>query len=91
MDAIEHRKKLIVASEFAMKQLEKLITQEIDLTALDPEKAKQAAQGKIEAIQGYDKILGIISDQTLIIEAEEIAAKGGVKATFSGVEDRIKK
>ena len=49
MDFKKERQRIIDSAQVALKQLDKLIQQDIDLTALDPEKAKAAAQGKIEA------------------------------------------
>lgn len=90
-DSIKEREKLVASCMNAIKELDKVINQEIQLDELDPEKAKQAAQGKIEAIQGYDRILGIISQQLITIENERNAKEGKSQAAaFSGVEGRAK-
>ena len=90
-NSINEREKLVASSRKALIELDKVINQEIDLIELDVEKAKIATQGKIEAIQGYDKILGIISQQLIQIENERNAKEGTGKAkSFSGVEDRLK-
>ena len=91
MDSVVERKKLIKASSRALVELNKLIIQEIDLDELDPEKAKAAAQGKIEAIKGYSEILGIIAEQEIMIENESDTEEGKGKATsFAGVETRAR-
>ena len=90
MDSIKYREGYVKSLEEALTQLDKLIVQEIILEELDPEKAKQAAQGKIEAAIGYNKILTMISEQLILIEDERNAKEGTGKAkSFSGVEDRI--
>ncbi len=67
-----------------MKELDKLILQEINLDELDPEKAKQAAQGKIEAIEGSFKILQRIEEET---EVTGTSVKN--EKSFFGVEAKI--
>lgn len=70
-------------------ELDKLINQTIDLTELDPERAKQAAQGKIEAIQGSFDIINKIDELNAILDdSPNKNAKG--ESIFSGVENRIK-
>ena len=55
---------------------------------LEPEKAKAAAQGKIEAIEGSFKILQRIQEELALMEDEkEVADK---KKDFFGVETRSK-
>lgn len=71
----------------ALGQLDKLIRQNIDLEALDPEKAKAAAQGKIEAIQGSLEILKVIQQ---IEEMDKEVEQTKEKKDFFGVESRIK-
>ena len=85
MDIKKERERIVESAGVALKQLDKLINQNIDLTALDPEKAKAAAQGKIEAIEGSFKILERI--------AGELEASGETDTSndFFGVENRIKK
>ena len=78
----------IRSAKKALKELDKLIRQDIDLTALDPEKAKAAAQGKIEAIAGYFKILETIAEKSGIsfgAEAQQSTSKP------MSVEGRIKR
>ena len=62
MDYKHERKRIIESSQLALEQLDKLIRQNIDLEELDPEKAKAAAQGKIEAIQGSLEVLKVIQE-----------------------------
>ena len=84
----ERIKKLIKSSEKALLELDKLINQTIDLSELDPERAKQAAQGKIEAIQGSFDIINKIDELNAILEdSSNINAKK--ESIFSGVENRI--
>lgn len=91
MDSIKRRTGLIKSLERALVQLDKLIVQEINLEELDPEKAKAAAQGKIEAAKGFVEMLGMISEQQITIENEQNAAEGKTKGgAFTGVEDRSK-
>ena len=68
----------------ALKQLDKIIRQDIDLTELDPEKAKAAVQGKKEAFE-YSLA---ITDRI----AEELAEKDQTKKNdFGGfAEERAK-
>ena len=86
MDFKKERERIVASAEIALKQLDKLIRQDIDLTALDPEKAKAAAQGKIEAIEGSFKILQRIHEELSTLEE-----KTESKNDFFGVETRIKK
>ena len=71
----------------ALSQLDKLIRQNIDLDELDPEKAKAAAQGKIEAIQGSLEILKVIQQ---VEEMDKEVEQTKEKKDFFGVESRIK-
>ena len=87
MDAKKRRKQIIDSSHKALEQLDKLIRQNIDLAELDPEKAKAAAQGKIEAIEGSLKILQVIAE---VEEMDREVTEINPKDTFFGVEGRIK-
>ena len=80
MDAKQRRIQIIKSSQKALDQLDKLIVQNIDLEELDPEKAKAAAQGKIEAIEGSLRILNVIS------EVEAMDAEVSTETGWSGVE-----
>ena len=86
MDAKKRRKQIINSSHQALEQLDKLIRQNIDLSELDPEKAKAAAQGKIEAIEGSLKILQVIAE---IEEMDKEVSEINPKDTFLGVESRV--
>ena len=86
MDAKKRRKQIISSSHKALEQLDKLIRQNIDLSELDPEKAKAAAQGKIEAIEGSLKILQVIAE---IEEMDKEVSEINPKDTFLGVESRV--
>ena len=86
MDAKKRRKQIINSSHKALEQLDKLIRQNIDLSELDPEKAKAAAQGKIEAIEGSLKILQVIAE---IEEMDKEVSEINPKDTFLGVETRV--
>jgi uncharacterized Fe-S cluster-containing radical SAM superfamily enzyme len=81
---MDRRKRIIDASEKALVELEKVIKQNIDLSELDPEKAKTAAQAKWVAIEDSLKIIEKIEELT--------SKKENVKTnkTFLGVEERIK-
>ena len=83
--AKQERQRIIKSSQKALKELDKLIIQEIDLGELDPEKAKAAAQGKIEAIEGSLKILKVIAE----IEAIDVESTVDSDKAFSGVENFI--
>ncbi len=85
MDLKKERERIVKSAEVALKQLDKLIVQNIDLSELDPEKAKAAAQGKIEAIEGSFKILQRIGEEVAMLEE-----KKENKTDFFGVEGRIK-
>jgi len=87
MDYKKERKRIIASSKLALSQLDKLIRQNIDLDELDPEKAKAAAQGKIEAIQGSLQILKVIQE---IEEMDREVEETKKKKDFFGVESRIK-
>lgn len=87
MDYKKERKRIIESSKAALKQLDKLILQNIDLEELDPEKAKAAAQGKIEAIQGSLQILKVIQE---VEDMDKEVEKSSEKKEFFGVESRIK-
>ncbi len=87
---VKKRVELVDACKNALTELKKVINQEIDLDTLDPEKAKAAVQGKIEAATGYDKILSMITLQLIAIENERSAISGETKKkSFSGIEDKI--
>ena len=81
---MDRRKRIIEAAEKALVELEKVIKQNIDLSELDPEKAKTAAQAKWVAIEDSLKIIEKIEELT--------SKKENVKTnkTFLGVEERIK-
>ena len=61
---MDRRKRIIDASEKALVELEKVIKQNIDLSELDPEKAKTAAQAKWVAIEDSLKIIEKIEELT---------------------------
>lgn len=86
MDFEKERKRIIKSAQLALKQLDKLIIQNIDLDELDPEKAKAAAQGKIEAIEGSFKILQRVQEELASFDDE----KTDKKDSFFGVETRVK-
>jgi len=81
---MDRRKRIIEAAEKALIELEKVIKQKIDLSELDPEKAKTAAQAKWVAIEDSLKIIEKIEELT--------SKKENVKSNkaFLGVEERIK-
>jgi hypothetical protein len=81
---MDRRKRIIDAAEKALIELEKVIKQNIDLSELDPEKAKTAAQAKWVAIEDSLKIIEKIEELT--------SKKENVKSNkaFLGVEERIK-
>ena len=79
---MDRRKRIIEAAEKALIELEKVIKQKIDLSELDPEKAKTAAQAKWVAIEDSLKIIQKIEE--LNTNDKKDAAK------FLGVEDRLK-
>ena len=87
MDYKKERQRIIKSSKAALFQLDKLILQDINLEELDPEKAKAAAQGKIEAINGSLEILKVIQE----IEAmdQEVSTEKEAQSFF-GVETRVK-
>lgn len=84
MDPKQRRKKIIQSAQKALDELDKLITQTIDLEELDPEKAKAAALGKIESIEGSLKILNVIA------EIEAMDAEVTDEKVFGGVESFMK-
>ena len=88
MDAKEESKRIIKSSKRALKELDKVINQNIELMELDPERTKQVVQGKIEAIEGSFKILNLIQEE----EEKLIENKDGKeKKDFFGVENRARK
>ena len=86
MDFKKERERIVESAKFALNQLDKLIKQDIDLAELDPEKAKAAAQGKIEAIEGSFKILQRIQEELSVLEEN----KPKESKDFFGVESRVK-
>ena len=64
-----------------------MIVQNIDLDELDPEKAKAAAQGKIEAIEGSFRILQRIQEEMDMLDEKVTEEK---KDSFFGVENFVK-
>lgn len=87
MTAKERRVKIIDSSQKALDQLDKLITQNIDLDVLDPEKAKAAAQGKIEAIEGSLRILNVVAT----LEEMDKETNLDELKTYGGPEDILNK
>lgn len=87
MDFKQQREGIISSAEFALKQLDKLIRQNIDLAELEPEKAKAAAQGKIEAIEGSFRILKLIQEELALLEDKSNEKED--KKSFFGVEGRV--
>ena len=88
MDSKKETERIIASSKIALKQLDKLITQEIDKNEVDPEKVKIATQGKIEAVEGSFKILQLIQDQEA--KLQEVDKEDKQKKEFFGVESKIK-
>ena len=86
MDYKKERQRIIASSKKALLQLDKLIIQNIDLEVLDPEKAKAAAQGKIEAINGSLTILKVIQE----VESMDEEVKGKDTTDFLGVETMVR-
>ena len=86
MDFKKERERIVESAKFALGQLDKLIKQDINLVELDPEKAKAAAQGKIEAIEGSFKILQRIQEELATLEEN----KPKDNNDFFGVESRVK-
>lgn len=82
MDPKKERQRIIKSAKNALKELDKVINQNIDLGELDPEKAKAAVQGKIESIEGSLKILNVIAE----IEAMDADASKSDEKAFLGVE-----
>lgn len=89
INIVSERNRLISGAKKALDELNKIINQDIDLEELDVEKAKIATQGKIEAIQGFDRVLSIIEQQQILVENELNEASGN-KSSFSGVENMSK-
>jgi|TARA_Y100000813_G_scaffold30472_1_gene19312 hypothetical protein len=80
---MSRKQRVIDAAEKALIELEKVITQKINLKELDPEKAKISAQAKWVAIDDSLKIIEKI-EQLSENKEEKKSQK------FLGVEDRIK-
>ena len=72
------REHLIASSKKALIELDKVITQIIQLHELDPEKAKAAVQGKVEAIRASEEILIKIKELEDVCKPEESKGKNGV-------------
>jgi uncharacterized Fe-S cluster-containing radical SAM superfamily enzyme len=81
---MDRRKRVIEAAEKALVELEKVIKQNIDLSELDPEKAKTAAQAKWVAIEDSLKIIEKIE------ELAEKKSDNKKSEAFMGVENRVK-
>lgn len=82
--------KVIKSSEKALRELDKLINQNIDLTELDPEKAKAAAQGKIEAIEGSFRIIARIEEEENKLNNVKESTKSETESRqVVGVESRF--
>ena len=80
---MSRKQRVIDAAEKALIELEKVITQKINLKELDPEQAKISAQAKWVAIDDSLKIIEKI-EQLSENKKEKKSQK------FLGVEDRIK-
>lgn len=87
MDYKKERKRIIGSAKIALAQLDKLIRQDIDLEALDPEKAKAAAQGKIEAIEGSFKIVTRLEEEIELLDGK-VQENKQINAFF-GVENKV--
>ena len=57
---MDYKERLLSSTKIALDELDKVINQVIDLTQLDVEKAKIAAQGKVEAIKSSMELMDII-------------------------------
>lgn len=76
---IYNQDRVIESSMLALKELDKIIRQKIDLDGLDPEKAKAAAQGKKEAIDISMHILKIIKEAQDDDSTEQNSTKNSSK------------
>ena len=89
MNSKKERERIIKSSQKALQELDKLINQTIDVDKLDPEKARAAAVGKIEAIEGSLKILKVI-EEIKELDDDEISGKGKRQDRgFNPIEDRV--
>ena len=79
----ERKERYIKSIEKAVDELDKLINQEIDL--VEPEKAKTAAQGKLEAIKGTKELLDTLQE----LSGEEVKVVEKKKAGGLSPEARI--
>lgn len=87
MDYKKEREKIISSAKKSLVELRKVAEQVIDLSELDPEKAKQAAASKRLAVEDSFAILQIIQEQEDILVDR---TKGETKNDFFGVESKIK-
>lgn len=80
----KHRKEIISAAEKSLEELKKVAEMNIDLSELDPEKAKIAAQAKkIAVFEAFD-ILQKISE-----EVGNSSSDSNSKDFFDGIESKI--
>ncbi|MDA7992742.1 MAG: hypothetical protein MPJ25_06840 [Pirellulales bacterium] len=80
--------KIIKAAEAALVELEKVARQVIDLSELDPEKAKTAAAAKKQAIFDAFEIIERIEDEKTLLEDKNKPKEE--KTEFFGVESKIR-
>lgn len=65
----EIKEAAIKGSYIAIEKIEKVLTQDIDLEDLDPEKAKAAVQGKLEAQSAIFAMVNKIQEEQSAIDA----------------------
>lgn len=80
--------KVIKAAEAALVELEKVARQVIDLSELDPEKAKTAAAAKKQAVFDAFEIIDRINEERDLLDVTNKPEKK--TSDFFGVESKIK-
>ena len=89
---MDYKERLLKSTRKALDELDKVV--KLAIEDLEPEKAKIAVQGKIEAVEGSMKLIGVIKDlENKDDKTEEDAKderKGAEKATtFTGPESKF--
>lgn len=84
----KEKEKVIKAAYAALVELEKVARQVIDLSELDPEKAKTAAAAKKQAVFDAFEIIDRIEQEKALIDNNNAPKKE--EKEFFGVESKVR-
>lgn len=91
MNHKKEKQKIIESAKKSLVELRKVAEQVIDLSELDPEKAKTAAAAKRLAVEDSFAILELIRLEQEKLDAGEKETDSTKKNEFFGIESRLNK